>query len=159
MMMGIVLKNAFKKGRKSISANTSALKQHMPRAVLHSTRRGALGRTTNAGGESAPTWARHVSICIQNKSNTFALLSFPSFFPLLPPFFLPVPSCSCNLQIQTPKVSQNASFSAGTLFVFGPVPKCRDVFGFLGTDFLKLQITLSSKKVTFLVLCKPTALL
>ena len=142
MMTGVVLKNANKYAVNQLSkkggrALTSLLsKQHMLRAVLHSTNGSkatvSLKRTTNAGGDLPLAWAGYVSICVLSKSYTFSLLSFPSFLPLLPSFFLSVPCCSCNLQIQTPEVSKNVSFSAGRLFVVGPLPNCRDCFCLLG---------------------------
>lgn len=117
---------AFKKVGRALTSLLS--KQHMLRAELHSTngtKATASLRTTKAGGELPLAWAWYVSIRVQNKSYTFTFLSFPSFF-------LSVPSCSSNLQIQTPRVSKNRSFSTGRLFIVGPVPKYRDCFWLLG---------------------------
>lgn len=62
-------------------------KQHVLRARPHDTSgakaTASLRRTTDAGEEVPLGWMWYVSIC-SNQSNTSLLISFPSFFPLLP---------------------------------------------------------------------------
>lgn len=59
-------------------------------------------------------------------------------------FFLSIPNC--HLQIQTPKVLKNASFSTGRLFTVGPVLNCHDCFWLLGNELLKITNHLVTTK-------------
>lgn len=80
---------AFKKVARALTCLLA--KQRVLRASLHGTSGAkattSLRRTAGAGEEVPPGWTWYVSIC-SNKSNTFLLISFPSFFPLLPSFSL-----------------------------------------------------------------------
>lgn len=76
------------------------------------------------------------------------LPSFLSFFPFISPF----PTVTCKSKL--PKCPKMYHLVQRDCWWLDLSQTAVIVFGFLGTNSLKLQITLSSKKVTFLVLCK-----
>lgn len=117
---------------------SSLSKQRLLRAANGHKATVSLRRVTNSGGELSPSGH---SVC----PPAFKTGPVPfHFFPLLLLFFLSI--SSCNLQIQTPEVLKNASFSTGRLFLVGPVSNCHDCFWFLGNELLKITNHLVTTK-------------
>lgn len=146
----ILCEPAFKKGRRALTSLLS--KQHVLRAALHSTD----GTKATTSLRRTKHWRRvvpglgmaSVHLCSEQVlhlfTSFFSFLSSPSFT-----IFLYVVAVTCKSKLTA---SKNLSFNAGRLFIVGPVPNKLLGLGFLGTNSLELQITLSSEKVTFLLL-------